>query len=121
MCYILSDKFPIYYGAECRGPWGGLIILAMVLRHLKAILTFVSLNMFVTLRICGGMNVNVAQLLFLSVFMCAMVRFVLCFIWCRNFCINASGKPLLWAMCRIIVHSFSWRSELSVRLRILSI
>ena len=80
MCYILSDKFPIYYGAECRGPWGGLMILAMVFRHLKAILTFVFLNMFVNLRICGEMYVNVAHLLFLFVLVCTVVCFVLCFI-----------------------------------------
>ena len=120
MCYILSDKFPICYGAECRGSWGGLIILAVVLRHLKAILTLVFLNMFVTLRICGEMYVNIAHLLFLFVFVCTMARFVFCFIWCRIFCIIVSGKPLHWAMCRIIAHSLFWRSELSGRLSILS-
>jgi len=44
---------------------GGLIKLAMVLRHLYAILMFVFLNMFVTLRICRDMYVNVAHFLFL--------------------------------------------------------
>ena len=77
---------------------GGFMILAMVFRHLKAILTFVFLNMFVTLRICGEMYVNVAHLLFLFVLVCNVVRFVLCFIWCRSFCIIVGGKPLRWAM-----------------------
>jgi hypothetical protein len=49
----------------------------------------------------GEMYVNVAHLLFLFVFVCTMVRFVLCFIWCLSFCIIVSGKPLRWAMCRI--------------------
>jgi hypothetical protein len=44
---------------------GGLIKLAMVLQHLYAILMFVLLSMFVTLRICGDMYVNVAHFLFL--------------------------------------------------------
>jgi len=57
---------------------GGLLILAMVFRHLKAILTFVFLNMFVSLRICGEMYV--AHLLFLFVLVCTVVCFVLCFI-----------------------------------------
>ena len=42
---------------------GGLMILAMVFRHLKAILTFVFLNMFVTLCICGEMYVNVERII----------------------------------------------------------
>ena len=46
------------------------MILAMVFRHLKTILTFVFLNMFVTLHICGEMYVNVAYLLFLFVLVC---------------------------------------------------
>ena len=37
----------------------------MVLWHLYAILMFVFLNMFVTLRICGEIYVNVAHFLFL--------------------------------------------------------
>ena len=44
------------------------MILAMVFHHLKAILTFVFLNMFVTLRICGEMCVNVAISCFCSCF-----------------------------------------------------
>jgi len=84
---------------------GGLIILAMVFRHLKTVLTFVFLNIFVTLRICGQMYVNVAHLLFLSVLVCTVVCFVLCFIWCRSFCITVGGKALRWAMCRIVDHS----------------
>jgi len=50
------------------------MILSMVFRHLKSILTFVFLNMFVTLRICGEIYVNVAHLLFF--FSC------LCVVWC---------------------------------------
>jgi len=53
----------------------GLIKLAMVLRHLNAILMFVLLNMFVTLHICGDMYVNVAHFLFLL--SRGVVRFVL--------------------------------------------
>ena len=49
------------------------MILAVVFWHLKAILKFVFLNMFVTLRICGEMYVNVAHLLFFS---------CLCVVWC---------------------------------------
>ena len=56
---------------------GGLISLAMVFRHLNAILTFVFLNMFVTLHICGEMYVKVAHFLFLFMLVCSMVRFVL--------------------------------------------
>jgi len=100
---------------------GGLMILAVVFRHLKAIITFVFLNMFVTLRICGEMCVNVAHLLFLFVLVCSVVCFVLYFIWCLSFCIIVGGKPLRWAMCRIVVHSLFWLSELSGRLSILSI
>jgi len=89
------------------------MILAMVFRYLKAILTFVFLNMFVTLRICGEMYVNVAHLLFSFVLVCSVVCFVLCFIWCLSFCIIVGGKPLRLAMCRIVEHSLFWRSELS--------
>ena len=42
----------------------------------------------------GEMYVNVAHLLFLFVLVCNVVRFVLCFIWCRSFCIIVGGKPL---------------------------
>ena len=49
------------------------MILAMVFRHLKATLMFVFLNIFVTLRICGKMYVNVAHLLFLFVLVCNVV------------------------------------------------
>jgi hypothetical protein len=62
------------------GAWwslGGFIGLAMVLWHLYAILMFVFLNMFVTLRICGEMYVNVAHFLFLL--WCGVV-------WCGVFC-----------------------------------
>jgi len=52
------------------------MILAMVFRHLKAILTFVFLNMFVSLRICREMYVNVAHLLFLFVLVYSVVCFV---------------------------------------------
>ena len=37
------------------------------------------------------------SLLFLFVLVCNVVRFVLCFIWCRSFCIIVGGKPLRWA------------------------
>ena len=70
----------------------------MVFRHLNAIIKFVFLNMFVTLRICGEMYVNVVHLLFLFMLVCSMVHFVLCFIWCLSFCIIVGGKPLCWAM-----------------------
>ena len=88
MCYILSDKFPIYYGAECHGPSGGLIILAMVLRHLNAILTFVFLTMFVTLRICGEMYVNVAHLLSCSCTHCVCVCVCVCGCLCACVCMS---------------------------------
>jgi len=65
----------------------GLIILATVFQHLNAILTFVFLDMFVTLRICGEMYVNVTHLSFLFIFMRGVLYFVLCFIWCLGFCI----------------------------------
>jgi len=55
---------------------GGLIRLAMVLRHLYAILMFEFLNMFLTLLICGEIYVNVAHFLFLL--SCGVVCFVLC-------------------------------------------
>ena len=58
---ILSDKFPMCCGAGCRGPWG-FDNLAMVLRHLKSILTFVFLNMFVTLHVWREMYVNMAHI-----------------------------------------------------------
>jgi len=76
----------------------GLVRLAMVLWHLNAILPFVFLSVFVTLHICGEMYVNVAQLLFLFMLVCSVVRFVLCFIWCLRLCIIVGGKPLCWAM-----------------------
>jgi len=50
--------------------------------------------------------------LFLFVLVCNVVRFILCFIWCRSFCIIVGGKPLLCARCRIVDHSLFWRSEL---------
>jgi len=59
----------------------GLMILAMVFRHLKALLKFVFLNMFGTLHIYGEMYVNVAHLLLLFVLVCSLVCLVLCFIW----------------------------------------
>ena len=87
MCCVLADKFPIHCGWNVV-VLGGLIRLAMVFRHLNAILKFVFLNMFVTLHICGEMYVKVVHLL----------HFVLCFIWCLSFCIIVGGKPLSWAM-----------------------
>ena len=44
---------------------GGLVRLAMVLRHLYAIWISVFLNLLVNFRICGEMYVNVAHFLFL--------------------------------------------------------
>ena len=100
---------------------GGLMVLGLVFLHLKAILMFVFLNMFVTLRICGQKYVSVVHLLFFFVLVCNVVRFVLCFIWCRSFCIIFGGRKLRCAMCRNVDHSLFWRSELSGRLIILSI
>ena len=97
-------RFLIY----CRG-WGvrwslgSLIRLAMVLRHLYAILIFVLLNMFVALRICGEMYVNVARFLFLL--SCGVVRFVLCSVWYLSLCITVGGKLFCWAMWRVVDHS----------------
>ena len=70
----------------------GLIRLAMVLRHLNAILTFVFLNMFVTLRICGVMLANVTNLLFLFMIVCVVVCFVISFIRLLRFVLSWVGK-----------------------------
>jgi hypothetical protein len=48
------------------------MILAMVIRHLKALLTFAFLNMFGTLHICGETYAKIAHLLFCS---------CLCVVW----------------------------------------
>ena len=116
--YLINSPFLVGWNVVVLG---GLMILAMVLGHMKAILTFVFFNMFVTLRTCGEMYVNIAHLLFLFVLVCTVVCFVLCFIWCRNFCIIVSGKQLCWDKCRIVYHSLFSHCELSGRLSILSI
>jgi hypothetical protein len=67
----------------------GLIRLAMVLRHLNAILTFVFPNMFVTLRICGEMKVNVTHIYFCS---------CLCVLWCALFYVLSGVLDLYY--CR---------------------
>ena len=68
MSYIRSAAFVAFYLINSPCVVGrdvvvfrGLIILVMVLRHLKSILTFVFLNMFVTLHICREMYVNIAH------------------------------------------------------------
>ena len=117
-CCILSDKFPMCCGAGCRGLWGfdhfSYGVTASEVYSDICILEYVCDFAYLQGNVC-----KYCPFLFLSV--CAMVRIVLCFISCRSFCINASGKTLCWDMCRIIVHSLSWCSELSGRLSILSI
>ena len=65
----------------------------MVLRHLYAILMFVFLNMFVTLRICEEMHENVAHFLFLL--SCGVFRFMFYLVLV---CFTVGGKPFCWAM-----------------------
>ena len=96
------------------------MILGLVFLHLKAILMFVFLNMFLTLRIFGQNYVSVDNLLFFFVLVCNVERFVLCFISCRSFCMIVGGRKLRCAMCRNVDHSPFWHSELSGRLIILS-
>jgi len=72
-CQLVDSPFTVGQGVVSLG---GLIRLAMVLRHLYAILMFEFLNMLVTLRICREMYVNVAHFLFLL--WCGVVYFVLC-------------------------------------------
>ena len=72
---VLHDswKIPHLLWDGVRWSLGVLIKLAMVLRHLYAILMFVFLNIFVTLCICGDMYVNVAHLILLSCGVCFVV------------------------------------------------
>ena len=68
------------------------MILIMVFRHLKAILTFVFLNMFVTLRICEEIYVNIFHLLYLFVTVCSSVCFVLYFTGVLVFALLSVGN-----------------------------
>ena len=76
-----------------RWSLGVLIKLAMVLRHLYAILMFMFLNIFVTLRICGDMYVNVSHFLF-----CCHV------VWCVLFYVlsDVLVYVLLWVGNRFV-------------------
>ena len=62
--FQVSWYIPHLLWGGVRWSLGGLILFAMVLRHLYAILMYVLLNILVTLHICGDMYVNVAHFLF---------------------------------------------------------
>jgi len=79
-----------------RWSLGSFIRWPKVLWHLNATLTFVFLNLFVTLRIWGDIYVNVVHFLFLL--SGGVVCVYLCSIWCLSLCIIVRGKQFLWAM-----------------------
>ena len=120
MCYILSDKFPIYYGAECHGSWGSdnfsYGVTASEIHPDISVLEYV----FDFAYLWGIVCECCASFVFVRV--CVYCgAFCLMFYLVSKFCIIFSGKPLRWAMCRIIAHSLFRRSALCGRLSILSI
>jgi len=79
---------------------------AMVLLHLKAILTLVCLKKLVIFRICGEVNVKVAHFVLFPAFVPGVTCIILCSTWCFSlwgrvfgnllfFCNVEDGLPLI--------------------------
>jgi len=93
---------------------------AVVLLHLKAILTLVCLNRFVILRICGEVKVKVAHFVLFPAFVRGVACFILCCIWCFSLWSRVVRNLLFFAMWRMVCHSLCSRSLLRGMLNILS-
>ena len=72
---------------------------AMVLFHLKVILTLVCLNRLVTLRLCGEVKVKVAHFVLFPAFVGSVLCIILCCIWCFGLWSRVVGNVLFFALC----------------------
>jgi len=72
---------------------------AVVLFHLKVILTLVCLNRLVILRMCGEVKVKVAHFVLFPAFVGSVVCIILCCIWCFSLWSRVVGNLLFIAMC----------------------
>ena len=93
---------------------------AMVLLHLKAIVTLVWLNRSVIFRMCGKVKVKVAHFVLFSVLVGGVVCFILCCIWCFSLWRRVVGNLLFLVMWRMVCQPLCSLSLLRGMLNILS-
>jgi len=78
---------------------------AMVLLHLKAILTLVCLNRLVILRMCGNDKGEGCPFCVISSVCGGVACIILCCIWCFSLWSRVVGNLLFFAMWRMVYHS----------------